>query len=353
LKLKDIELEIIVGKAEQKHFTKLMQEHHYLGRLPKIGNTLWYVAKHQNQWVALISFSASALKCKARDSWIGWSHRYQYDRLHLIANNSRFLILPEHHRQNLASKVLSLCEKRISHDWQKNFGYPLLLLETFVDPQYFHGTIYKATNWIYVGNTQGYSRTRKGTNTYTVNSLPKKVFLKSLTRQTPKLLSTPILKERYTNGEPKFMLSAKQMTSLPGFFNQITDPRTKRGRQHTLSNILALTTAAVLCGMQGYKAISSWACDLSQQARERFKCRKRDGYYFVPSTTTFRETLIRLNPDELELALQQWNLQFAAEDEGLAVDGKTMRAAIADNGKQVHILGVVGHQTTQAVTKKK
>jgi hypothetical protein len=71
-----------------------MQAHHYLGALPKIGNTLWYIATVEDQWLALLSFSAPALKCSARDQWIGWGYRHQYDRLNLVANNSRFLILP-------------------------------------------------------------------------------------------------------------------------------------------------------------------------------------------------------------------------------------------------------------------
>jgi hypothetical protein len=109
-----------------------MDAHHYLGALPKIGHTLWYVACYNDIWVALISFSAAAWKCAARDQWIGWRYRYQYDHLHLVANNSRFLILPDYHYPNLASRILSLCEQRISQDWQSSFGYPLLLLETFV-----------------------------------------------------------------------------------------------------------------------------------------------------------------------------------------------------------------------------
>jgi hypothetical protein len=70
----------------------------------------------------LLSFSAAALKCGARDRWIGWDFRHQYDRLHLIANNSRFLILPRHHHQNLASKVLSLCHRRINSGWAQSLS---------------------------------------------------------------------------------------------------------------------------------------------------------------------------------------------------------------------------------------
>jgi hypothetical protein len=75
-----------------------------------------------------------------------------------LANNSRFLILPEGHVPNLASRILSLCEKRLPGDWQENFGHPLVLLETFVDPQRFQGTVYKAANWLHVGETKGFRR---------------------------------------------------------------------------------------------------------------------------------------------------------------------------------------------------
>ena len=145
---------------EEARFQALMEAHHYLGALPKIGHTLWYIATWHGQWLALLSFSAAAWKCAARDAWIGWDFRHAYDRLHLIANNSRLLILPEHHYPNLASRVLAGCERRLAADWRARFGYPLLLLETLVDPRLFHGTLYHAANWRYVGNTRGFRRTR-------------------------------------------------------------------------------------------------------------------------------------------------------------------------------------------------
>jgi len=88
-----------VRPLEQQRFQKLMQAHHYLGALPKISETLWYVATFADQWVAQLSFSATALKCSVRDRWIGWDFRHQYDRLKLVTNNSRFLILPDLHFQ--------------------------------------------------------------------------------------------------------------------------------------------------------------------------------------------------------------------------------------------------------------
>ena len=73
-----------VHRAEESQFQELMQLYHYLGALPKIGNTIWYVATNNDEWVALISYSAAALKCGVRDHWIGWGFRHQYDRLHLV-----------------------------------------------------------------------------------------------------------------------------------------------------------------------------------------------------------------------------------------------------------------------------
>jgi len=133
-----------VGKQEEARYQELMNAHHYLGGLPKIGETLWYVAEWGEQWVALVSFSAAAWKCRVRDEWIGWNWRHQYDRLKLVVNNSRFLILPEWHVANLGSRVLSQCEKRLGNDWRELFGHPVLLMETLVDSERFQGTVYPA-----------------------------------------------------------------------------------------------------------------------------------------------------------------------------------------------------------------
>jgi len=341
----------LVCRLEEQRFQKLMQTHHYLGALPKISETLWYVATFADQWIALLSFSAAALKCSARDRWIGWDFRHQYDRLKLVTNNSRFVILPDWHFPNLASRLLSLCHNRLVADWQAVFGHPIVLLETFVDPQRFQGTIYKAANWIYVGNTKGFHRTRQGYSA-TAQS-PKMVFVKPLISSAQSLLSQPILNPAYRTGGPKIMLSAQQMQSLPDFFNQIPDPRRGQGRRHRLSTVLAIAAGATLCGMHGYLAISDWAKGLGQKARQRFGCRYQNKRYIVPSLSIIRDVLIRVEPVHLDRALQRWNQAYAQHDESLAIDGKTMCNAIDDQGYQTHIMSVVGHQSKTCYTQKK
>jgi len=340
-----------VLSTEEQRFQDLMHTHHYLNSLPKISETIWYVATFQDQWIAILSFSAAALKCSPRDHWIGWSFRHQYDRLKWLTNNSRFLILPDWHRPNLASRILSLCEKRIAEDWRKRFGHPVLLLETFVDPQRFHGTIYKATNWIYLGDTKGFSRTRSG---YSDTALsPKMIFVRPLRPNARALLSQPFLKPLDQTGGHRIMLSAEHMQSLPSFFDDIPDPRRSQGRRHRLSTVLAIAAAAVLCGMRGYEAIWEWADDLSQQARRRFKCRYRNKHYQAPSLYVIRDVLIRVDPEHLDRSLQRWNQHYGQQDESLAIDGKTMCNAIDENGDQVHIMSVVGHDSKICLAQKK
>jgi hypothetical protein len=340
-----------VTVAEEARFQSLLQAYHYLGSLPKIGHTLWYVVTGRGQWLALLSFCAAAWKCAARDRWIGWDFRHQYDRLHLIANNARFLILPGHHYPNLASRILSLCERRLKQDWSERFGHPLWLLETFVDPRYFHGTIYRAANWQYVGDTRGFRRTRAGYSN--AAQAPKLVFVRPLVERLQARLCAPILDPSYHHGAPKLMLSAEQMRSLPAFFADVPDPRRAQGRRHPLPVVLAIAAAAVLCGARGYKAISEWAQDLGQKARARFRCRYRNGHYEVPSRTSIRDVLTRVEPQFLDQALQGWNAQYAAEDEGLAIDGKTMCNALDEEGRQTHILGALGHDSKICHTQKK
>lgn len=348
--LKEIQIRR-VQRSEEARFQDLMQAQHYLGALPKIGETLWYVATWRQEWVALLSFSAAALKCAARDRWIGWSYRQQYARLHLLANNTRYCILEPWRRPNLATRVLGLCERRLVQDWSEAFGHPIVLLETFVDPQRHRGTLYQAANWLYVGDSRGYRR-RTGGYSPRVHS-PKKIFLRGLHPQARALLCQAHLAAPYVAGEPKLMLTAAQMQALPDFFRDIPDPRRGQGRRHPLHVVLSIAAAAILCGARGYRHIAEWAADLSPQARRRFRCRLERGRCSVPSYQVIRDVIMRVDPQHLDRALQRWSAQFGAQDSSLALDGKTMRNATDEEGAQVHIMSAIGHETGHCYAQKK
>lgn len=340
-----------VFKSEEAKFRDLMQRHHYLGFVPKMGQTLWYVACIGDQWTSLLSFSVAALKCKARDNWIGWDHRFQYGRLKLIANNNRFLILPDWHIKNLGSRTMALCMKRIGDDWIKFFGYRVVLAETFVDPELFLGTVYKASNWTLVGRTRGFARKNNG-YAETIGT-SKLVFVKPLVKNTRRILSRPFLEDEHQKAGGKMKLKADHMHSLPDFFKTIPDPRRAQGRRHSLPTVLAIAAGAILCGMRGYKAISDWANGLGQKARARFGCRREKGLYIVPSESIIRDVLVRVNPDDLDFALRKWNEAWGAQDVGLAIDGKVMCNAVDEDGRQIHVLNAVGHDTNICYTQKK
>ena len=338
-------------RSEEGRYQEQMARHHYLGGLPKIGETVWYVATWREQWVAQLSVSAAALKCGVRDRWIGWDFRSQYGRLKLIANNSRFLILPDWHRPNIGSRVLSLTERRIKADWQARFGHPLLLLETFVDPRRFHGGVYRAANWIELGLTQGYRRTREGYSDEA--DAPKRVFVRPLCRDSRARLTHPDRERLQLTGAPKIMLNAEQMRSLPLCFTTVTDPRRTHGRRHRLAVVLAIAAGATLCGMRGFKAMSDWADALGQKARERFGCRRENGRYVVPSEFVIRDCLVRIEPGVLDRALNAWNQAWGMQDDALAIDGKTMKNARDESGHQTHIMSVVGHESKSCHAQKK
>ena len=286
---------------EEARFRAVMGTHHYLGAAPKVGETLWYGALWRGEWVALASFSAAALKCQARDAWIGWTLRHKYDRLHLVANNTRFLLLRP--VPNLGSRVLGLCARHLVRDWPARFHHPLVLLETFVDPSRFVGTVYRAAGWTEVGMTRGFRRVRGG---YRAGSTPKKVFVRALTRHARRVLCTPTLEPRYRHGRPRTMLSAEQMRSLPDVFRTITDPRSRYGRRYRLETLLGLAAAATLCGARGYKAIHEWVCDLSPAMLRHFRCRRVNGAYERPSIYCLRNAIVKVAPEELDAALRAW-----------------------------------------------
>ncbi len=143
---------------ELKRWRSYVNQYHMLGDKWVFGSRLQYFVKSGDKELGCLQFSASAWSLADRDQWIGWTQEDRKVRLHLIVNNSRFLIFPGVHIRNLASKALSLAVKQIQQDWLREYCYAPVLLETFVDTEHFKGTCYKASNWIYLGETKGSGR---------------------------------------------------------------------------------------------------------------------------------------------------------------------------------------------------
>jgi hypothetical protein len=153
--LKDLQLSPVENPEASHLWNEYIDRYHYLGYQPLPGAQLRYFATANGTVLALMGFGAAAWKIAPRDRFIGWSARQRQNRLHLVVNNARFLILPWVQCKYLASRLLSMATRRLAVDWHNRYGYRPVLAETFVEVSRFQGTCYKAANWIYLGETQG------------------------------------------------------------------------------------------------------------------------------------------------------------------------------------------------------
>jgi len=172
--------EVSAQATERAWVRAALGRYHYLGFGGAVGENLQYVARDgQGRPLACLVFGAAAWKCQARDQFIGWSVEQQKRNLGLLANNTRFLILPSVRVPHLASWLLGRVSRRLSRDWQAKYGHPIAALETFVERERFRGTAYRAANWRAVGTTTG--RTRQDRHTC-IQAPVKDVYLYPLRR---------------------------------------------------------------------------------------------------------------------------------------------------------------------------
>lgn len=150
-----LEVQQVRRTPAEKLFGSLMQDHHYLGYTQPVGEHLKYLVYARGQPVAALAWSSAPRHLGARDRFIGWSGSQRRAGIHLLAYNTRFLILPWVKVPHLASHLLGRVARRIAADWQALYSHSIYLLETFIDPERFAGTCYRAANWSYLGLTTG------------------------------------------------------------------------------------------------------------------------------------------------------------------------------------------------------
>lgn len=334
--------------GERDDWDRLMSEHHYLGFQRLVGESLRYVAEVPERWLALLGWSAAAFKCRPRDAWIGWAPAVQWQRLSLIVNNARFLILPGIRVPNLASKVLSLNVKRLSDDWDRVHGHPVFLAETFVDRARFTGACYKAANWQYLGHTRGYRKDARG---YTHHGQVKAIFVLPLEKDARERLSDPTVSAPLARTKVTAQVGVTQAEALMEILKTLPDPRQKRGVRHRNISLIALAVCAVVCGCRSYVAIAQWAAQCSQKVLERLWCRKKGNRYIPPSEPTFRRHLQRIDADKVDEAISSWVCRQAS-GAAIGIDGKTVRGARRADGRQVHLLSAFLHQECLTIAQR-
>jgi hypothetical protein len=186
--LQPLEFEQVRRTGDEPLFNSLMEEHHYLGYEQPVGEHLKYLVWAQGRPLACLAWSSAPRHLGSRDRYIGWSAEARRRNIRFIAYNTRFLILPWVEVPNLASHILSRMAGRLSADWDRVYGHPIYFLETFVDPERFRGTCYRAANWVLLGRTTGRG---KDDQTNRPNRSIKEVLALPLTRRFRQLLGNP------------------------------------------------------------------------------------------------------------------------------------------------------------------
>lgn len=351
----DLKLLVVrpIRTGEEREWDRLMAAHHYLGFQQLVGESLKYVAELEGRWVALLGWGTAAFKCGPRDKWIGWAPEQQWQRLKFVANNQRFLILPGVRVKNLASKVLAENTKRLSQDWERIYGHPVVLAETFVDQARFSGTCYLAAGWRALGRTRGYGRNG---GRYFHHGNPKTVLVKPLRPDARELLTAAFPPPELMAKEAAVDLNRVAIGGKGGLLEalaELKDPRKRRGIRHSQVSILAVAVCACLSGARSYAAIGEWAAELPQDLLRRLGCRwhEEKRRYIPPSEPTIRRTLQSVDADELDRILGEW-LSAQCEGDALAVDGKTLRGSGGGDGKPVHLMAALVHKEGVVVAQR-
>ncbi len=342
--LEALVVDCVEDPEDVQRWNRCVCEHHYLENANLVGEQLRYVVIFQGEWLALLGWSAACYHLKDREEWLGWSDLQRRSRLHLLAQNSRFVVLPDRGDwPNLASRSLALVSQRLSQDWQQAYGHPIVAVESFVDSQIFRGTAYKASNWTLLGKTDGFKRVAE--DFYVRHDRPKQLWVKSLVADGPALLSSGVLPEpwRAYDKEPPVQcgISCEHLPSLFDRLTDLMDSRKRQGKRHRLATLYAIIVCAKLSGKPGgYRALHIYAESLTKPQRRALRCwiNPETGDYEVPSETSFFRALKIVTASQLQAVLDPWldeKLGPASRDELVAIDGKTL------NHSGVHLVSAI------------
>ncbi len=325
----------LLPRDQIEQFDQHLTKHHYLKSAHLVGEHLRYVAEDRGQWVALASWSAAALHIKPRDRFIGWEEEQRRTRLPLLVNNSRLLVLPVCQCPNLISRFMKLMLGRLSEDWQQNWGHPVALAETFVDPHLYQGTAYKASGWNRLGQTAGWKRSAE--DFYQKHDRPKQIWVRELVPHACRKLCAPELppewKKVEEKAQPHCTAKAPQMRSLVEHLRaQVSEFRSKEALAYPMAGFLALMALAMFSGVRrGPQDLAEYAASLSQGQLRALGFRRKKGTRRIrcPGESTFKRLLPRIDAAGLERALLLWQEQVLgpSQDKLVIVDGKTLRHA--------------------------
>ena len=335
--LQEVCVRPLEGALENQQARDFLDAHHYLKDVKAVGERLWYgVFDGCGQWLGVLVFCAASRRLSARDQWIGWSEEERRRRLPLVVNNCRFLLLPHKTVPNLASRTLRLALARLCGDWESRYGHPVVIVETFVDPERYNGTLYTASGWKELGKTDGFGRVQR--DFYTAHGKPKRLFGKELYAGARRSLAAEKLKPSLAGVEAKTPArptqSAQEIRALIGHFKDLPDYRGRIG-YYPLWSLLAIVFLAHLCGApRGQKDLEKFAAGLNPGQRRALGIRRGRGKdYPSPTQPTFCRLMAGIDPEKLEKTILQIQRQVRGEPdpaELINIDGKEPKHGSGD-----------------------
>jgi hypothetical protein len=333
--LREATVKLLARPEDIAKCDQILVEHHYLHSPRLVGEHLRYAIAWKGQWLAVATWSAAAFHLKARDRFIGWSEEQRLQRLPLLVNNSRLCVLPDCHYPNLVSRFMKLMLTRLSADWQSRWKHPVVLAESFVDPQEYRGTGYKVSGWSELGHTRGWKRS--AVDFYQQHDRPKQVWIRELVKNACVKLRARELPEAWVCAvhpvQPRCTAKVREIGSLmERLGREIPEFRRKEGLAYPIAGMLALISMATFSGVtKGYEDLADYAATLSQpQLRAlKFRLHPRTKRVRCPERTTFERVLNEVDSNVLEQVLLLWQEQVLGpvQDRLVILDGKEIRHA--------------------------
>ncbi len=320
---------------ELERFNDLAGQYHYMGEGHSSGHTMRFVATLDDEWIALFLWSSASYCLKPRDEYIGWSAPQRAQRLKLVVQNRRFVMLSKPGESKIpATKILGKMLRELPAYWSDCYGYEPLIAETFCDIEARAGTCYKASNWIPLGKTKGYSRHQA--DFYIPNDRPKKLWIFELRKDaTAQLRSEELPPECRDGGRSDdagvMPLNMKKIESLHELFSHFKDPRA-RNSIYSIGAMLSIITMAILSGHRNVVQIARFAERMKMPHRKALalpRFAKGSKYHKHPSYNAFYNLLKKLDVDLLAQTLSGWLLEHAGSlPVSLAMDGKFIRDTV-------------------------
>jgi len=326
-----LEIKVAHSAHDWRRAKEALGREHGLGAGREAGDRLCQLVFEEGRLAAVLVWCAAAWHLKGRDEAVGWDAVTRSERLKLVVQLRRFLVLEQARRPNLASQCLGLGLRELAGQWEGAHGYRPLLAESFSDPESHAGTVYKVTNWELAGVTKGYSQDH--TDYYVPNGRPKKLWLKKLVPKAYELMCARELPEAskgalVTRSGARSPLKNAQLGSLRDAFAEVPDPRHPKSRRHPLPAMLSLIALGLLMGARDVLDIWRKVACLSQSQREAIRLRvrsKQSGHLTMPGYDALNDLLAAIDPAAYARALTAW-LQANAGllPRSLALDGKSV-----------------------------